>query len=68
MFDENSKIVDLLKSEEARRVMNQYLSGIAENSKINMVKGFSLRTLCAFPQVKIPKEKFDLCIEELKKL
>ena len=48
--------------------MNQYLSGIAENSKINMVKGFSLRTLCAFPQVKIPKEKFDLCIEELKKL
>ncbi len=68
MFDENSKIGELLKNEEARQIMNRHLSGIAENPKINMVKGFSLRALCAFPQVKIPKENLDLCIEELKKI
>lgn len=68
MFDENSKIGELLKNERAKQVMNQYLSKIADNPKINMVKGLSLKALCAFPQVKIPKENFDLCIEELKKI
>jgi len=68
MFNEDTKIGELLKSDEAKRIMNQNLSGIADDPQINMVKGFSLKTLAAFTQAKIPKEKLDICIEELKRI
>lgn len=68
MLDENTKIGELLKDERARSIMNEYLSGMADKSKINMVKGFSLKALCAFPQVHINQEQYEQCIAELKKL
>lgn len=68
MYDENTKIGELLKDERARKIMNEYLSGMADKSKINMVKGFSLKALCAFPQVHIGQEQLEQCIAELKKL
>lgn len=68
MYDEYTKIRELLKDPKACEIIDRHLRNITKNPSINMVKGFSLKALAAFPQVRFGETEVDACLEELKKL
>ncbi|MDL2327543.1 hypothetical protein LJC64_02655 [Ruminococcaceae bacterium OttesenSCG-928-A11] len=64
-FDENTRIGDLLDNAKAKAILDKHLNNITADPSINMVKGYSLKTLAAFPQAKIPQDKLVATLEEL---
>jgi len=65
MFNENSKIGDLLKNEAAKAVIEKHLPKLATTPRLSMAKMFTLKDLVSFPQVGISQEQLEICCNAL---
>lgn len=68
VFNENTRIGNILENEQAKAIIDKHLDNITTNPSLNMVKGYSLKTLAAFPQAKIPRDKLIAVLEELSEI
>lgn len=64
-FDQNSKIADLLTSEDAKAVVDKHLPGFSTNLMTGMAGGFTLGQLAAFPQANMNDEVLAAIVSDL---
>lgn len=67
VFSENLKVGYLLQNDAAKAVLEKHFPGFTTAPQLGMAKGFTLKTLAAFPQAKISPVQLKACAEELAK-
>lgn len=55
----DSKIKDILRSEEGRAVMEKYAPGSTTDPRMKLVRGMTQRKLLSFPESDIPEELWE---------
>ena len=55
----DSKVKDILRSEEGKAVMEKYSPGSTTDPRMKLVGGMTQRKLLSFPESDIPKELWD---------
>ena len=65
MFDQHSKIGELLANQAAKAVVDKHLPGFATNPMTGMASGFTLGQLAAFPQANISSEVLESILTDL---
>jgi hypothetical protein len=67
-FNENSKMKELIASEEAKALLEKYVPGASTHPQLNMIKNFTLKVVAGFPQAGISPDNYNALVEDLKKL
>lgn len=52
----NSKLKDLLDNPQTLEVLEKHLPGISTNPDSKKAYGMTMKAICAFPALKVPKE------------
>lgn len=68
VFNENSKLMELLSNDAASLVLEKHLPGITTNSMISTVEALSLKKLASFPQANLSDEIIAAIVDDLKKI
>ncbi len=55
----DSKVKDLFRNEEAKKVMEKYFPGSTTNPQMKLCYGMTYRKVLAFPEVGSPPELLD---------
>ncbi|WP_195891968.1 Gfo/Idh/MocA family protein [Neobacillus dielmonensis] len=67
-FSENTRIDELLKSEDAKVILEKHFPGITSTTTIELATGFTLKAISQFPQLSITPEQLKECVEDLAKI
>lgn len=65
VFNENSKLGELLANDTAVCILEKHLPGISTNPMASMGKGMSLKQLAAIPQANMPQELINAIVADL---
>jgi len=65
LFNENSKLGELLENEAAVTILEKHLPGISTNPMVSMGKGLSLKQLASIPQANMPQELINAIVADL---
>ena len=67
-FNENSKLIDILKNPGASEILDKYVPGFQKHPQLKAVQNFSLRVVAGFPQAGIKPDMLKAIVEDFSKL
>ena len=67
-FSVLSKVKDLYENEQARAVLEKYLTKLTRSPSFQMTMGMSFQTLCGFAQWNLSPEQLDAADQELREI